>query len=76
MVNRLDDNIIIATAYPGGGRNSYHPKMPTKVLIYACTQRLYSSRQITKAIREKIMFMWLAGRQRPDLRTINRFISG
>lgn len=73
-VNRLDDAIFDA-AYPGGGRDSYHPKMLTKVIIYAYTQRIYSSRQIAKAVRENIMFMWIAGRQKPDFRTINRFRS-
>ncbi|MFD2412490.1 transposase, partial [Paenibacillus rhizoplanae] len=73
-VNRLDDSIFDA-AYPGGGRDSYHPKMLTKVMIYAYTQRIYSSRQIAKAVRESIPFMWLAGRQRPDFRTLNRFRS-
>ncbi|MET3273168.1 UNVERIFIED_CONTAM: transposase [Paenibacillus phyllosphaerae] len=46
-----------------------------KVIIYAYTQRIYSSRQIAKAGRENIMFMWLAARQRPDFHTINRFRS-
>ncbi|BCG61364.1 IS1182 family transposase [Paenibacillus sp. URB8-2] len=73
-VNRLDDSIFDA-AYPGGGRDSYHPKMLTKVIIYAYTQRIYSSRQMAKAVRENIPFMWLAGRQRPDFRTLNRFRS-
>ncbi|WP_368086859.1 transposase [Paenibacillus sp. yr247] len=73
-VNRLDNSVFDA-AYPGGGRDSYHPKMLTKVIIYAYTQRIYSSRQIAKAVRENIMFMWIAGRQRPDFRTINRFRS-
>ncbi|QWU16937.1 Transposase [Paenibacillus sophorae] len=73
-VNRLDDAIFDA-AYPGGGRDSYHPKMLTKVIIYAYAQRIYSSRQIAKAVRENIPFMWLAGRQRPDFRTLNRFRS-
>lgn len=73
-VNRLDDAIFDA-AYSGGGRDSYHPKMLTKIIIYAYTQRIYSSRQIAKAVRENIMFMWIAGRQRPDFRTINRFRS-
>jgi len=49
--------------------------MLTKVIIYAYTQRIYSSRQIAKAVRENIMFMWLAGRQRPDFRTNIRFRS-
>nr|WP_311518988.1 transposase [Paenibacillus albidus] len=73
-VNRLDDTIFDA-AYPGGGRDSYHPKMLTKVLLYAYTQRIYSSRQIAKSVRENISFMWLTGRQRPDFRTLNRFRS-
>jgi transposase len=73
-VNRLDDSIF-SSAYPGGGRDSYHPKMLTKVIIYAYTQRIYSSRQIAKAVRENVMFMWIAGRHRPDFRTINRFRS-
>ncbi len=73
-VNKLDDAIFDA-AYPGGGRDSYHPKLLTKVIIYAYTQRVYASRQIAKAVRENIMFMWIAGRQRPDFRTINRFRS-
>jgi len=73
-VNRLDMNLF-TKAYPGGGRDSYHPKMLMKVVIYAYTQRVYSSRQIAKAVRENIMFMWLAARQRPDFRTINRFRS-
>ncbi|MMZ70939.1 hypothetical protein D1872_341300 [compost metagenome] len=47
--------------------------MLTKVIICAYTQRMYSSRQIAKSIRENILFMWLAGRQRPDFRTLNRF---
>ncbi|MUT68081.1 transposase, partial [Paenibacillus sp. NEAU-GSW1] len=57
-VNRLDMNLF-TKAYPGGGRDSYHPKMLMKVIIYAYTQRIYSSRQIAKAVRENIMFMWL-----------------
>ncbi|MDO3678570.1 transposase [Paenibacillus ehimensis] len=46
--------------------------MLAKIIIYACTQRIYFSRQIAKAVRQNIMSMWIAGRQRPDFRTINR----
>ena len=47
-----------------------------KVLIYAYTQKIYSCRQIAKALNENIMFMWLSGNNTPDYRTINRFRSG
>src|SRR5690606_23454997 len=33
------------------------------------------SRKLEKAIRENIVYMWLAGMQRPDHQTINRFRS-
>ncbi len=46
-----------------------------KVIIYAYTQRIYFSRQMAKAVRKNVMFMWIAGRQRPDFRTINHFRS-
>jgi transposase len=59
--------------YKGGGTSSYHPKMMLKVLVYAYTQRIYSSRQIAKGLRENVNFMWISGNNRPDFRTINRF---
>ncbi|HHW13372.1 MAG TPA: transposase, partial [Firmicutes bacterium] len=61
--------------YKGGGTSSYHPKMMLKVLVYAYSQRIYSSRLIAKALRENIHFMWLSGQNQPDFRTINRFRS-
>jgi transposase len=61
--------------YKGGGTSIYHPKMVLKVLVYAYTHQLYSSRKIAKALRENIYFMWLSGNQQLDFRTINRFRS-
>jgi hypothetical protein len=49
--------------------------MMLKVLVYAYTQRIYSSRQIAKALRENLNFMWLSGGNRPDFRTLNGFRS-
>src|SRR4030042_1542500 len=67
--------VPLLAQYKGGGTSSYHPKMLLKVLVYAYTQQLYSSRKIAKALRENIYFMWLSGNQQPDFRTINRFRS-
>jgi len=47
--------------------------MMLKVLVYAYTQKIYSSRKIAKALRENIHFMWISGENRPDFRTINDF---
>lgn len=63
----------IMQRFVGGGQPAYHPLMMLKVLVYAYSRGIYSSRQIAKAIRQDIGFMWLSGMQRPDFRTVNRF---
>jgi len=73
-IERMDLEGIL-NEYKGGGTSSYHPKMLLKVIIYSYTQRIYSSRQIAKALRENLYFHWLSGNQEPDFRTINRFRS-
>jgi transposase len=65
----------ILKLYKGGGTSSYHPRLMLKLLIYAYTQQIYSSRKIAKAARENIYFMWLTGNNQPDFRTINNFRS-
>lgn len=72
LIDRMDISKIIAT-YRGGGASSYHPRLLLKILIYGYVQRISSSRRLAKATRENIAFMWLAGGQRPDFRTINNF---
>jgi transposase len=76
VVNRAVERIDLEPLlkkYKGGGTSSHHPRMMLKVLVYAYTQRIYSSRQIAKALRENVNFMWLSGGNRPDFRTINGF---
>lgn len=71
-IEKMDLGVVYAE-YKGGGTSSYHPKMLLKVLIYAYTQQIYTSRKIAKALRENIYFMWLSGNSHPDFHTINRF---
>ena len=76
VVNEVIDELDLSKLkkqYKGGGTSSYHPRMMLKVLVYAYTQRRYSSRQIAKALRENVNYMWLSGMNKPDFRTINRF---
>ena len=73
-VEKIDISALLAQ-YKGGGTSSYHPKMLLKVLVYAYTQKIYSSRRIAKALRENIHFMWLSGESCPNFRTINDFRS-
>jgi len=76
LVNRVVDAIDIGpleAKYKGGGTSSYHPRMMLKVLTYAYAEKVFTSRRIAKGLRENVNFMWLAGGNRPDFRTINRF---
>lgn len=78
VVNRVMDELDmepILNEYKGGGTSSYNPRMMLKVLVYAYTQKVNSSRQIAKGLRENVNFMWISGNNRPDFRTINRFRS-
>jgi transposase len=57
----------------GGGASRYHPVMMTKLFVYGYMTKVCSSRLLAKAARENVMFMWLAGNQKPDFRTLNDF---
>jgi len=59
--------------YAGGGTSSYHPKMMLKILVYGYCKKIYTSRKIAAALRENLYFMWIAGENTPDHRTINEF---
>lgn len=72
FVDELDLSDLRAT-YSGGGAQCYHVGMMLKVLLYGYCEKIYSSRQIAKALRENVNFMWLSAFQTPNFRTINRF---
>lgn len=77
-VNQIIDKIDLSAVYSRyseNGSSSYHPRMLLKVLIYGYLENCFSSRKLEKSVRENIVFMWLAGMQRPDHHTINRFRS-
>lgn len=76
VVNTIVDSLELSplyNRYKQGGYPAYHPRMMLKVMIYSYFQKTYSSRMIAKALRENINFMWIAGGNKPDFRTINRF---
>jgi transposase len=53
------------------------PKTMFKILVYAYSQNIYSSRKIERSCRRDINFMWLlAGQKAPDHSTIARFRTG
>ena len=74
VIDRINIDPIL-NKYKGGGASSFHPKMMLKVIVYGYLSNIYSSRKIEQAVASNIYFMWLAGMQRPDHNTINRFRS-
>lgn len=72
------DYTLLYQAYSAKGRNpAVDPKTMFKILTYAYSQNIYSSRKIETACRRDINFMWLlAGQKAPDHSTIARFRTG
>ena len=72
------DYTLLYRAYSAKGRNSaVDPKTMFKILTYAYSQNIYSSRKIEAACRRDVNFMWLlAGQKAPDHSTIARFRTG
>ena len=59
--------------YPGGGSSAYNPKMMIKVWVYGYSTGVYTSRPLARALREQIPFIWLAGGQVPNFKTLSEF---
>lgn len=79
VVSRVIDGLDLGElvrSYKGSGRSAYDPRMLLKVLLYGYVMRVYQGRMLARAVRQDIHFMWLAGMQTPDHRTINGFRSG
>ena len=57
------------------GRWAYDPKILLKVVLFAYSRGLISSRKIERACKENVTFMALACGQRPDHSTIATFVS-
>ena len=55
------------------GYPPYHPRMMTKLLIYAYCTGVFSSRKMAKKLEEDVAFRALAAENRPDFRTISDF---
>ena len=75
VVNTIVDSLDLSPLYDRykqGGCLVYHSRMMLKVMIYSYSQKTYFFRMIAKALRENINFMWIAGGNKPDFRTINR----
>ena len=76
IVNAIVDSLNLEAfnkLYKERGRSPYHPRMMLKVILYAYMNNVYSCRRIEKPLLRDIHYIWLAGYEKPDFITINRF---
>ncbi len=55
------------------GNPSYHPALMIKIWFYGYATKTYSSRKIEEKLSKDIGFIFLAGMQKPDFKTISEF---
>lgn len=66
-ISRLNSN------FSGMGQHPYHPLMLLRVLMWGMVNRIVSTRRIEVLLHRDVSFIYLAGGQRPDYRTLARF---
>src|SRR3989304_9156066 len=59
--------------FNGLGQHPYHPRMLLRLLMWGMANRVVSTRRIEVAAHRDIRFVYLAGGQKPDYRTLARF---
>ena len=55
------------------GRNAFHPRLITAILIYAYSQGVFSSREIENKCHEDIGFLFISHCNCPNLRVLSDF---
>ena len=76
LVNGLIDQLDLTSfrkLYKEYGRSPFHPRMMLKAVIYGYMNNVYSCRKIEERLLRDVHFIWLAGYEKPDFATINRF---
>ena len=73
LVEELDLAPFLAAHDEPRGMPPYHPALMLKVLLYGYTTGVRSSRRIEERLGSDVGFMFLAGRARPDHKTISEF---
>jgi len=61
------------SGFNGMGQHPYHPLMLLRVLMWGMANRVVSTRRIEVLAHRDVSFIYLAGGQRPDYRTLARF---
>lgn len=60
-------------SYGEEGQPAYHTKMLIKILLYGYATGIRSSRKLSEKLECDVFYIYLAGMQKPDFRTISDF---
>jgi len=69
----LLDISCLDSDFNGMGQHPYHPRMLLRLLMWGMANRVVSTRRIEVLTCRDISFVYLAGGQKPDYRTLARF---
>ncbi len=72
VTERLDVSCLDAD-FSGMGQRPYHPRMLLRLLMWGMANRVVSTRRIEVLVRRDVSFIYLAGGNKPDYRTLARF---
>lgn len=72
VMDQLSWSILESTYYERG-TPAYPPKVMTKILVFAYSKGIRSSRKIEELLQSDVRYMWLAGGLKPDFHTVARF---
>lgn len=72
IVQQLDTSQV-EKKYSHIGQHAYHPRTIVGILIYAYSRGVFSSRQIEQRCKKDLSFMYIAGKNCPNFRTLSDF---
>ena len=67
------DISCLDSGFSGMGQHPYHPRMLLRLLMWGMANGVVSTRKIEVLAHRDVSFVYLAGGQRPDYRTLARF---
>jgi transposase len=67
------DYSALEERYRGGGRPAWHPKLMSKLLLFAYSSGVRSAREISRLLDYDLRFIWLGHEQRIDHQRFSEF---
>ncbi len=73
IISKIDISEVEKKLKLQAGNPAYPRRMLLRILVQASIDGIWSSRKIDKLVHENVIYMYLAGNEKPDFRTICKF---